>query len=210
MTTDDLAAYYANLLILQYLQKPNAYALVKATVKPVLMDQLPIAVQNAFNLTGTTAVGVQLDTIGKYLGVTRSSYGFSGPITLNDADFLTFIKMALVRNTSGSSLATIQLLLNRFFQSQIYIFDYQNMQLGYLIDTTQISSGLLNIFLAEKLLPKPMGVSISVVAAPVINKFFGFTSYKAPVNPLAVPFNSYSAYNSSWLWLSYQNGIIIT
>lgn len=62
MTTQELIDYYANLLILQYIGQPRAYATIQALVEPTIMDQLPITVQNAFDLE--TAVGAQLDTIG--------------------------------------------------------------------------------------------------------------------------------------------------
>jgi hypothetical protein len=39
MTTQDLVNYYANLLILQYVGKPKAYATIAALVTPVLMPQ---------------------------------------------------------------------------------------------------------------------------------------------------------------------------
>lgn len=39
MSTQDLVNYYANLLILQYVGKPKAYAMIQALVTPVLMPQ---------------------------------------------------------------------------------------------------------------------------------------------------------------------------
>src|ERR1019366_7642336 len=51
---------------------------------------IPLAVQDAFNITGSNlAVGVQLDVVGKYAGVTRNGAGLSGQlVTLDDADFV--------------------------------------------------------------------------------------------------------------------------
>ena len=77
---------------------------------------LPLAVQNGYNLTGDdTAIGDQLDVIGKYAGVSRSGQGFSTNITLDDADFLQLIRAAIVQNSSGSSLYDIQALIAEFF-----------------------------------------------------------------------------------------------
>lgn len=211
MTTQDLINYYANLLIIQYLGKPKAYATIQTLVTPVIMDQLPTQVQDAFNLTGTSpAVGVQLDVIGKYAGVTRNGYGFSGqPITLDDSDFLSLIQMAVVQNSAGSSLSDIQNLIHTFFAGEMLVFDYKTMQMSYLVSSAIGSQNLVQLFVTEGLLPKPMGVGVAlVIYAPVITTFFGFRTYTLPaVN--ATPFNSYTDYQTDWPWLSYSNAIIV-
>lgn len=177
---------------------------------PVIMDQLPSQVQNAFNLTGTSiAVGAQLDIIGKYVGVTRSGSGFYSAITLDDANFLLLIQMGIIRNSSSSSLAAIQLLLNQFFSGEIYVFDYQNMNMSYLIDSDIGSQGLIQLFVTEKLLPRPMGVGISVIANPIVNKFFGLRTYQAVASPITTPLNSYVAYDTTWLVMSYKYAIVV-
>lgn len=205
MTTQDLINYYANLLILQYLGQPRAYATIQTLVTPVIMDQLPTQVMNAYNLLGTNpAVGVQLDVIGKYAGVKRSGNGTNGPITLNDAEFLILIQIAILKNNSGSSLATIQSLLNQFFPGQILVFDYQNMQMSYLISTSLGSQNLIQLVVSEGLLPKPMAVGLSIIYAPIITTFFGFRTYF--VNTINnSPFNSYSSYQMNRPWLSYAD-----
>jgi hypothetical protein len=173
MTTQELINYYANLLILQYIGKSKAYATIQAVVTPVVMGQLPLAVQNAFNMDGT-AVGVQLDTLGKYAGVTRNGYSVSGqPISLSDADFFTFIKLAVLTNSEGSDLNTIQNLLHTFFPGELFVFDHKEMRMSYLISSTVGSQNLIQLFITEGLLPKPMGVEL---AAPIYSsnlKFFG-------------------------------------
>jgi hypothetical protein len=170
---------------------------------------LPLALQNAFNLTGSsTASGVQLNTLGKYAGVTRTGTGFNGvTITLSDADFLSLIQVAILRNSSGSSLSTIQALLAQFFPGEIYVFDYQNMQMSYLINSSIGSFNLAQLLVTENLLPKPMGVSLALtIYSPSINLFFGFRTYILPAYN-NTPFNSYASYNSTWVWLSYQNAV---
>lgn len=69
--------YYMNLLIIQYHEKPKAKATIQAYVKALLADGLMLDVDTAFNLD--TAVGVQLDTIGKYVGVDRF-YSVTDPV----------------------------------------------------------------------------------------------------------------------------------
>lgn len=200
MTTADLISYYAGLLIMQYFSKPNAIAMVKAQVTPIIMDQLPVAVQDAFNID--TAVGVQLDVLGKYAGVIRSG----GGITLSDADFRKLIKLAIVTNSSGSDLATIQRLLNMFFENEIFVFDHLNMRMSYYLNTSVGSQDLANLFISEGLLPRPMGVQMAVAYAPATDTFFGFRTYTTPAIRSS-PFNTYTSYSMSSPWLSYADAL---
>lgn len=206
MTTNELIEYYANLLILQYREKPKAFATIEALVDPVIMDQLPIDVQNAFDIE--TAEGVQLDIIGKYVGVSRVAYDFTGPITLDDDDFRTTIKVAIVKNGFGSSLAEIQQLIWQFFEGSILVFDFQNMRMGYFFDSAVGSEQLAEVFVRSNFLPKPMGVQLAaLIYSNNIDNFFGFQTYE--LGPyLVTGFNDYDDYNMNAPWLSYLNAII--
>ncbi len=170
---------------------------------------LPIAVENGFNLIAGTdiAVGAQLDVLGKYAGVTRSGQGFSTVISLTDADFYIFIQIALALNVMGSSLSDIQNFLATYFPDQIFVFDYTNMHMSYLVDSSVGSQDLVQRLVAGGYLPKPMGVQLATTTyAPDVKNFFGFRTYDLPgfnVNP----FNSYSDYQLDWPWLTYQNGV---
>lgn len=202
MTTPELIAYYKNLLIIQYHDKAKAKATIEALVTPVLMDQLPGQVQDAFNLD--TAIGVQLDVIGKYEGVTRYVFDFSNAITLNDADFTTLIKFAIIKNNSGSSLNDIQTLFARFFPGAVSVFDHKNMSMDYFFNSIIGSKQLAEVIVREGLLPHPMGVGIgAVIYAPNLT-FFGFRTYFHPGFNVW-PFNDYASYDQTWTWLSYQN-----
>ena len=170
---------------------------------------LPLAIMNGYNLIGDNpAVGVQLDVLGKYAGVTRSGFGFTGqPITLDDADFLQLIRMAIIKNNSGSSLATIESLLNTYFSGDILVFDYTNMHMSYLISST-LSTNLLQLLVTEGLLPKPMGVQLSIAYVPVVTDLFGFGGYTLPTNPPnRSPFNTYSNYQTNRPWLTYADSV---
>jgi hypothetical protein len=207
MTTVELIEYYAKLLILQYLQKPKAYATIQTLVAPVLMDQLPVAVQNAFSVD--TAVGVQLDLIGKYVGVSRNGYDAAGPITLSDSDFRVMIKVAIIQNSSGSSLYTIQALLNMFFPGTLLVFDYANMHMNYFFNSSIGSRPLAELFVKQGLLPKPMGVELgSLIYGAFTDDFFGGRTYDfGPYNVHG--FNTYDVYDSGCPWLTYNDAIII-
>ena len=101
MTTQELIAYYVDLLIAQYHDKPNAQAEIAVWVAAAISDQIIQSVIDAFNLPlnyfdensdmylieeggdeylqstppPDIAVGAQLDIIGKYVGVGRTING---------------------------------------------------------------------------------------------------------------------------------------
>jgi Protein of unknown function (DUF2612) len=167
---------------------------------------LPISVQNAFDIN--TAIGVQLDVIGKYVGVSRIINTPTGTITLNDSDFRVIIKFAIVQNSSGSALGTIESNMNLFFPGQFIITDYQIMYMSYVLSSSLGSANLFTALIQEKLIPKPMGVRISIFTPPLAQNYFGFSTYNG-LNPSAKPFNTYDNFNTNWLWLSYANAITI-
>jgi hypothetical protein len=182
MTTQEIVDYYTNLLILQYHDKPKAKATVDAVVNPIIMDQLPIDVQNAYGLE--TAVGAQLDVIGNIVGITRNGVTFSGPVTLTDSDFRQLIKFAIITNNSGSSLYDIQQILNVFFPGDFLVFDYANMFMSYFFSTAIGTQQLAEMILIQGLLPKPMGVGVgSVIYAPYVSGFFGMITYDVAAFP---------------------------
>lgn len=75
MTSAELIAYYANLLIIQYGAKPKARAQVELVIGELIGDQIAGKVKDAFDLE--TAVGKQLTALGTYRGVERVYYGFA-------------------------------------------------------------------------------------------------------------------------------------
>lgn len=168
---------------------------------------LPLAVLNGFNLIGDSiAVGTQLDVLGKYAGVSRNGNGITGPVTLDDPSFYTLIQFACLFNSAGSSLADIANLFYPIFGDGVLIVDYQNMRMSYLINSS-IGNGnadLIQIMINKNLIPKPMGVQISIVYAPVITEFFGFRTYDAPA-VMVNPFNTYDDYHLDWPWLTYRD-----
>jgi len=65
----ELILYYVNLLIIQYRTLPKASAHIAALIKQLMIYDLMIQVRDGYDLD--TAVGVQLDILGKYLGNDR-------------------------------------------------------------------------------------------------------------------------------------------
>jgi len=61
--------YYTNLLIIQYNQLEKAKATIDLHVRTLLSDNIASQVQDGYDLE--TAVGAQLDVLGKYIGTDR-------------------------------------------------------------------------------------------------------------------------------------------
>ncbi len=144
---------------------------------------LTVAINNAFNLSSLfpIATGVQLDTVAKYVGVTRSTATVKGYITLNDADFLTLIQMGIIRNSNSSSLSAIQDFLFRFFGDAITVYDFTTMFMVYDVSTELLHTDLFQVFLAQKLLPRPMAVGIGV--QEYVSPYFGMVELDYPPDP---------------------------
>lgn len=70
MTLAETVDQYVRLLIIQYRDQPRARATIALLAQNALLDLLPLQIAGAFNVD--TAIGVQLDTIGKYVGIPRN------------------------------------------------------------------------------------------------------------------------------------------
>lgn len=66
----DLAGYYSKLLIFQYRTKPKAVATINLYAKQAIFDDIFSQIRDAYNIS--TAVGPQLDVLGKYIGLPRN------------------------------------------------------------------------------------------------------------------------------------------
>lgn len=66
----ELIAYYANLLILQYRNKPNAAGTIIAIIESLMIYDLIREVENGYNVDDS--IGVQLDVLAKYVGAKRT------------------------------------------------------------------------------------------------------------------------------------------
>lgn len=70
VTVQGIVDYYVNLLIIQYHNKPKAKAMIDLFVSQLIASGIIFDVRDGYNLE--TAVGKQLDVIGKYVGVNRT------------------------------------------------------------------------------------------------------------------------------------------
>jgi len=194
----------------------EAITLVSSTLNtddPVILETdetLPLAVLNGFNILGTkTAVGAQLDIIGKYAGVLRSFQGLTARITLDDADFLTLIRFAVAVNTLGSSLYDIQSVLNLYFPDDITLVDDAMMHFTYLMTQNVGSRDLIEMLITQKKLPKPTGVGMVVIYAPVAINFFSMVTYESGgMQPDDTsPMNTYADYELDRPMLTYSYAV---
>lgn len=208
MTTDQLVKYYQDLLIIQYRSKAKARAHIDAVVRPVLIDQILLSIQDAFSIDA--AVGVQLDVVGKYAGITRQQRTFTGPITLTDDQFRVLIKIQILLNFSDGSYANIQQILFISFAGSIRLFDHKQMYMSVFFDSSLGSMQLAEVFVRGGFIPRPMGVRLSaLIYSPDINTkpFFGMRT--ATTEALgAVGFNTVTDYHQDWPWLSASQAIV--
>lgn len=65
----DIVSYYSDLLIIQYHDKPKAKAHIELLVNELLSSGILFDIRDAFNID--TAIGVQLDILGKYVDLDR-------------------------------------------------------------------------------------------------------------------------------------------
>ena len=113
---DEVKEYYANLLILQYRNKPKARETIKLGVDIYTGDGLLLQLADCLNID--VAVGAQLDIIGKILGCPRNVPGinnqtkyFSFHIDENSLGFSTIGNPSngVAKNRNNSILATYTL-----------------------------------------------------------------------------------------------------
>lgn len=150
---------------------------------------LPQAIINGFNIS--TAAGVQLDILGKYIGLsrkTKSLIGDSQTNILNDSQYRNLLKLKLIKNCRFSSTSQIKSALYRDFPNSIRVYDNRDMTFDYQL--SEFWEDLLNVIVEEDLLPTPMGIGYTAVIVEDLLQVYGFSDYGGlNDNP-----NGYSSY----------------
>lgn len=111
ITLNELKTYYKNLLINQYRNKTNARATIGAMVSEIWLDGLPMEEAVCFDID--TAVGAQLDIIGRIIGVNREIPGLD--LTNTYFEFTDYSATAGTDFASYSDLGTTGILWRRYF-----------------------------------------------------------------------------------------------
>lgn len=169
---------YVNLLIKQYWDQPNARAEIEAQAATweTIRDGL-LAFGPAFDLD--TAVGAQLDIVGKIAGLPRDRIEF----TLDD-DYRFFIRIKIAQNTGSAFMvsddrSSIQDVIQFAFDGLAYVLDRKDMTLVMYIEDTFSISRLLTL-IDLKLLPKPQGVRYLIIMYATADLPFGFSELTLP------------------------------
>lgn len=115
---------YQDNLLEQYVNAPNARATIGLIAQTTLMDLVELAVQDAYDIN--TAVGVQLDVLGEYIGFSRLVYF---PI---DRYYFTLLNPdAPIQQEAGFTDYTDSL-INA--DSNFYLYQYAKGQVYYIPD----------------------------------------------------------------------------
>lgn len=172
---DDLIAYYKNLLIKQYHELPNAQDTIGSLVEEMLSNLVWTQVQDAFDID--TAVGVQLDILGKYIGATRTQGG-QNP-ALDDTSYRVVLKTKIAQNGGNQTDKSIDDFIWMFFENtgtglpRIWWVDNLDMTITYycsLFDKATMDYASIN-----NLLPRPAGVATIINALLNPNGDFGYS-----------------------------------
>ena len=176
---EELIAYYVNLLIIQYHNKPKARDTVRAFIAELLaLYVLVRELEYAFDIN--KAVGHQLDIVGKYFGVVRKFVGldfkyqyFSFQYQGGDDEGLSFniigkegdgrFRTLLGEDTYEYDLDDDQFrdMVFNLLKDEVYVEQHPDMSIDYYFK----DKNLLQIFETyDKLLPAPAGVKVNVHA----------------------------------------------
>lgn len=159
----DIQDYYKNLLIIQYHDLPKATATIGVVVNCATGDEIQQQLYEAFNID--TAVGVQLDMIGDFVGVKRGS--------LSDEDYRNLILFGIAKNNIKPTMKNIDDIIYQFFGDSVMAENGQNMSITYILSTSY--SNIIQEVYNQNLLPAPLGVDVStILEVPIPDLVFGF------------------------------------
>lgn len=191
------ATDYTSLITSEHSSKPRFSAMV-AAVAQCFVDQINVlqSIPAAFDLD--SAVGVQLDAVGLWAGITRqvktplsvyfsfdtANLGFdqgswqgpfdpsTGLTSLDDATFRTLIRAKIAANSwDGTIPGAASAYANLFNGSGSYIFIQDNMNMTMTVGVSgKIPSAVLRaLFAGNYLHLKPEGVRVDYVVVPSVD-----------------------------------------
>lgn len=120
-TVQSLIDYYVNLLIIQYNNQPNARATIAAVTAEIIASGILFDIRDGYDVD--TAVGVQLDIIGKYVGVDRFyngqditgiNFGFSDAYSYEPPDVTGYADASDFLTKDGTFLSASDLVGSGF------------------------------------------------------------------------------------------------
>lgn len=202
------ADYLANLLIIQYADKPKASATIKALAKMFPTDII-LDVINGFDLD--TATGEQLDILAKYIGVSRDYTNSSNqPAVLTDEEFSNLLKLKIIVNNGTATLYGLETSLINFFGNKIRVTDNVDSGGNHTMSLTYfVRSDFVNVALAaiqQDCLPHPTGVNYSY-STFTSDPYFGFVDYADQTHPFTTGFRDYDTPTKAGQMFTYDKVI---
>lgn len=181
----ELIEYYRNLLIIQYSVLAKAPDHIRALIDVIMFFDLMIEVRNAYDID--TAVGVQQDILGKYLGIDRDIP--VSPYILSDTDYRFYQRLKVIQNNSNHSTKSIVELVYQIFGTDLLFFDRYNMSIAYIFPASVET--LVTTAKDLGLLPKPAAVGLSVSFTVDIENIFGYQRYGMTAPTWAISYKRY-------------------
>jgi hypothetical protein len=165
---------YLGLITSQHRGKPKFMAFLGMLLQYIDdVDQCAASINPAFNVD--SAVGMQLDTVGQWVGINRTvtfqPTGGASPI-LDDDMYRVAIKAKVVKNHWDGTLDMLVDAWSVLFPDfQIIITDNEDMTVTALVvgDPSQMMQDLI---INGYIIPKPEGVRINIYAGD--QPYFGF------------------------------------
>lgn len=129
-----------------------------------------------------TAVGVQLDSVGVWIGLPRTIFVPTlGTVTLDDADYRVLLNAKILGNHYDGGMETLQHILQILFPSTpiiLFAVDNQDMSMDVYITGGTPNSTQIALLKGGLLVPKPEGVRINfiLVSGPLFGLDYETTS----------------------------------
>lgn len=159
--------FYLDLITSEHASKPRYRSWMSVLLTP-LVDAIRLNedIKKSFDLN--TAIGVQLDTIGKWLEQTRQMdfqpTDGSSPI-LNDDYYRTVLKAKVVKNQWKGTISSFYSFWKVLFKGQplqIYLVDNQDMEPVAIIWSSSVDQMMQDLITNNYIVPKPAGLGLTV------------------------------------------------
>lgn len=196
--------------ITKYLNIPTSEHQVKTNFMAWLTDWLNIINDNIANTSTMPsafdidrAVGVQLDTIGAYVGRTRTlNYNpasGASPV-LDDTHYVTALKAKIAQNSWDGTVQQMYSIWNALFPNNaLSIVDNQNMTMSAII-SGQLDALTTEMIANKLIIPKPSGVGLTLITSTSItdNVSVGMAMSVLDVVSATIKTKSWSSLSGTW------------
>lgn len=123
---------------------------------------------------------------------------------LNDLEYRILLKLKSIINRSNNSMYEISTILYGFFGTDIILYDQLDMSLFYFVKSS--ISKIILIAYEQKILPKPMGVQLSIFSLDDPSLVWGFNDYQTE-SQFEIGFSDYIDGYSNAVLLNYNDRV---